>query len=60
MVLDQQENKTAHITLDEKHNQIIVTNVSEKDFVPEYLKYFKEYLCMRFNMDVSKTKILFK
>ena len=60
MVLGPQGNKITNVSINRAKNEIIIKNVTEKDFVPEYLKYFKEYLCMRFNMDISKTKILFK
>lgn len=60
MGLDPQENKTMQVTADKQNNQLIFTGVTEKDFIPEYLKYLKEYLCDKFGMEIDKTKICFK
>lgn len=55
----QQENKTAKITINTKENIIQIAEVSEKDFVPKYLKYFVQYLCMKYNLDENTVTVKF-
>jgi hypothetical protein len=57
--LAQQENKTAKITINTKENIIQIAEVSEKDFVPEYLKYFVQYLCIKYNLDENTVTVTF-
>jgi hypothetical protein len=58
-VLAQQESKKAHITINTKENIIQIAEVTEKDFVPEYLKYLIQYLCMQYNLDENTITVKF-
>ena len=55
----QQESKKAHITINTKENIIQIAEATEKDFVPEYLKYLIQYLCMKYNLDENTITVKF-